>query len=109
VITFVSPAQRLSRTFNHVGQNSMKITPLSGSVLREHQHRAFQFLPNRRVLSVMVAPETQIDRTTPPANRHFKQFFKGIGLHTPITTFCSRLGYNRLADNSDRMSATPFR
>ncbi|WP_208457739.1 hypothetical protein, partial [Burkholderia gladioli] len=37
VITFVSPAQRLSRTFNHVGQNSMKITTLSGSVLREHQ------------------------------------------------------------------------
>uniref|UniRef100_UPI001ABBA277 HNH endonuclease n=1 Tax=Burkholderia sp. BCC1640 TaxID=2676294 RepID=UPI001ABBA277 len=38
VITFVSPAQRLSRAFNHVGQNSMKIFSSSGSVLCGHQH-----------------------------------------------------------------------
>ncbi|MGS1040670.1 hypothetical protein ACVCID_25520 [Burkholderia glumae] len=37
VITFVSPAQRLSRAFNHVGQNSMKIFSSSGSVLCGHQ------------------------------------------------------------------------
>ncbi|MCA8073979.1 hypothetical protein LGM66_31455, partial [Burkholderia vietnamiensis] len=37
VITSVSPAQRLSRAFNHVGQNSMKITASGGSVLRGHQ------------------------------------------------------------------------
>ncbi|WP_230674619.1 hypothetical protein, partial [Burkholderia glumae] len=36
-ITFVSPAQRLSRAFNHVGQNSMKIFSSSGSVLCGHQ------------------------------------------------------------------------
>uniref|UniRef100_UPI001ABA5510 ATP-binding protein n=1 Tax=Burkholderia sp. BCC1640 TaxID=2676294 RepID=UPI001ABA5510 len=40
VITFVSPAQRLSRAFNHVGQNSMKIFSSSGSVLCGHQHTA---------------------------------------------------------------------
>jgi len=40
VITFVSPAQRLSRAFNHVGQNSMKIFSSSGSVLCGHQHAA---------------------------------------------------------------------
>ncbi|MGS1056420.1 hypothetical protein [Burkholderia glumae] len=39
VITFVSPAQRLSRAFNHVGQNSMKIFSSSGSVLCGHQHQ----------------------------------------------------------------------
>ncbi|MCA8199241.1 hypothetical protein, partial [Burkholderia vietnamiensis] len=39
VITSVSPAQRLSRAFNHVGQNSMKTTALGGSVLRGHQQR----------------------------------------------------------------------
>ncbi|WP_208459341.1 site-specific integrase, partial [Burkholderia aenigmatica] len=32
-----SPAQRLSRAFNHVGQNSMKITASGGSILRGHQ------------------------------------------------------------------------
>ncbi|MCA8270841.1 hypothetical protein, partial [Burkholderia vietnamiensis] len=37
VITSVSPAQRLSRAFNHVGQNSMKTTASGGSVLRGHQ------------------------------------------------------------------------
>ncbi|WP_205711093.1 hypothetical protein, partial [Burkholderia cepacia] len=31
-------AQRLSRAFNHVGQNSMKIFSSSGSVLCGHQH-----------------------------------------------------------------------
>ncbi|WP_218834964.1 hypothetical protein, partial [Burkholderia ubonensis] len=41
VITFVSPAQRLSRAFNHVGQNSMKICSSSGSVLCGHQHTIF--------------------------------------------------------------------
>ncbi|RQM57300.1 MULTISPECIES: hypothetical protein [Burkholderia] len=41
VITSVSPAQRLSRAFNHVGQNSMKITALGGSVLRGHQQGCF--------------------------------------------------------------------
>ncbi|WP_208456373.1 HAD family hydrolase, partial [Burkholderia vietnamiensis] len=35
------PAQRLSRAFNHVGQNSMKTTALGGSVLRGHQHAPY--------------------------------------------------------------------
>ncbi|SDJ35894.1 hypothetical protein SAMN04487926_1454 [Paraburkholderia steynii] len=37
VITLIAPAQRLSRAFNHVGQNSMKTTASGGSILRGHQ------------------------------------------------------------------------
>ncbi|MCA8211887.1 hypothetical protein, partial [Burkholderia vietnamiensis] len=43
VITSVSPAQRLSRAFNHVGQNSMKTTASGGSVLRGHQQVKTRF------------------------------------------------------------------
>ncbi|MDN7413232.1 hypothetical protein QZM42_32410, partial [Burkholderia vietnamiensis] len=48
VITSVSPAQRLSRAFNHVGQNSMKTTALGGSVLRGHQHLGKQLQAEKR-------------------------------------------------------------
>ncbi|WP_208456487.1 hypothetical protein, partial [Burkholderia sp. BCC1630] len=51
VITFVSPAQRLSRAFNHVGQNSMKIFSSSGSVLCGHQHRSDIRIPNAEAIT----------------------------------------------------------
>ncbi|MCA8270162.1 hypothetical protein LGM92_28950, partial [Burkholderia vietnamiensis] len=49
VITSVSPAQRLSRAFNHVGQNSMKTTALGGSVLRGHQQADDVLLPEAQI------------------------------------------------------------
>ncbi|MEB2501384.1 hypothetical protein, partial [Burkholderia cenocepacia] len=55
VITSVSPAQRLSRAFNHVGQNSMKITALGGSVLRGHQHSGFLTGADTFVRSTLMA------------------------------------------------------
>ncbi|HEV3426592.1 MAG TPA: hypothetical protein VG320_01800, partial [Paraburkholderia sp.] len=65
VITFVSPAQRLSRAFNHVGQISMKICGSSGSVLREHQ----QFITARRAaLHGRVQPTEQGDVADDPTN-----------------------------------------
>ncbi|WP_212746057.1 MULTISPECIES: hypothetical protein, partial [unclassified Burkholderia] len=62
VITFVSPAQRLSRAFNHVGQNSMKISSSSGSVLPGHQQTGLMQLA--RALSA-ISNETPKNQGVP--------------------------------------------
>ncbi|AOK05996.1 hypothetical protein LGM90_29345 [Burkholderia sp. AU28942] len=71
VITSVSPAQRLSRAFNHVGQNSMKTTASGGSVLRGHQHRKASIVagPARTIEAEpsTFVPVVAIASASPPA------------------------------------------
>ncbi|WP_244139387.1 ATP-binding protein, partial [Burkholderia vietnamiensis] len=76
VITSVSPAQRLSRAFNHVGQNSMKTTASGGSVLRGHQHsHFFQIVAKRYERGSMILT----------SNLPFAQWDETFGGNTTLT------------------------
>ncbi|WP_249176133.1 ATP-binding protein [Burkholderia vietnamiensis] len=83
VITSISPAQRLSRAFNHVGQNSMKTTALGGSVLRGHQHaKRLDDFPHLRRKAVRVIAYTDNSRINTlreqVGNKGYASGFEGL-------------------------------
>nr|WP_257443243.1 hypothetical protein [Burkholderia glumae] len=95
VITFVSPAQRLSRAFNHVGQNSMKI--FSSSRLLKYR---FAGCPG--ALSSCGPPLAQVKRA---ACRAF--YAVGNFLLAPLQRYFSNLLVGQFcADINNRPSAS---
>ncbi|MDP9587233.1 UNVERIFIED_ORG: hypothetical protein J2791_006564, partial [Burkholderia contaminans] len=87
-------AQRLSRAFNHVGQNSMKICSSSGSVLCGHQQES--------VFDTSKAPWQALGALIKARNGmiHFKPSYKAVSVDKGVSvTSLSRLLSNELVSN----------